>query len=743
MKERTASNQPADSRKPRRKTTVVLDRGKLKQWMARKNLTVDGLAERVMRASRSGADKQRRVRDILAGENPRPKTVNEFARVLGVASSELIDQDATLALHREIDEHNQRLTQTPKARTGPTHEASSTGTAAVSNIARAAAFRSFGRWQLVGIGCLFCVLMGGIVWKSAPSNEAEIAAQPLVDALNQAPPTQRAIATPSSTKRPSSGLPGSTLPGLGQPSSARPSLALYVPQGPSAQRFAEALSTALAPYWPSLARSNWLAEDTPLPSHHDYGLVIRTTVDRGYVAVWVSISEGPGGDRRIIWADVFPADFSPALAQNVAIYAAEVVHDRLTTATQFVTLRPRDIENYVHGILQFQQGRDELLVRRAQSIFQRLVDKHPTWVNARAALCTAHVEEHRLLRTPASLDAAEPHCQESLRLRPNSVEALRANAMLERRRKNPQGAESLFRQSLEIDDHNVATLVGLAKVLAMKYVTQDAPEALSEAISHADQSIVVAPDNWQSHFERARLAYLSQDLTEAISRSERALQLHRNEFTYSNLNVFLLCRGAPGDHRRAVDLLTEYRALKPNSTTITVNLGTAHYYNGDFKSAALEFKRALEKERAAGGISHHALGNYADALRHLGNTRDAVKSYEQALDLANSAVIRGENVLSHRGAASYYQSALLSLHPSTPEERTYQQRKAALAAQLSELEQHTLSPAEQIRIAKAWLLIGEEQHVRELSFLDDLGCPGYLAEMDLRPFSSAQNSVQN
>ena len=153
----------------------------------------------------------------------------------------------------------------------------------------------------------------------------------------------------------------------------------------------------------------------------------------------------------------------------------------------------------------------------------------------------------------------------------------------------------------------------------MKYVTQDSKEALEEAISLAEHSIVVAPDNWQSHFERARLAYLKQDLTEAIRLSERAIELQRNEFTYGNLNAYLLCRGAPGDLRRAINLLTEYRQLKPDSTTLSVNLGAAHYYSGNFKSAAAEFKWALEQERAAGGISHHALGNYADALRHLGS----------------------------------------------------------------------------------------------------------------------------
>ena len=723
VKQRSDPKKTADASKPRRKTTVVLDRVWLSEHMERKNLTVDALAELVMRASRSGADKQRRVRDILAGENPRPKTVNEFARVLGVASSELIDQEATLALHREIDEHNQRLHQTPKASPSSVNDSSSLTAAAASNPPQTDAPRRFARWQLVMVSALLCLSIASIVWNFAGSNQPESAAETA---------TFPHVAVPNEPQ-PSLGLSSAV-----SPSSVPPSLALYVPQGPSAQRFAEALSTALAAYWPSLEQLNWLAEDAPLPSHHDYGLAIRTSLDQGYMAIWVSISEGPGGDRRLIWADVLPADFSPALVKNIANFAAKVVHSRLTTAVEFTTLKPRDIENFIHGSQQFQQGRDELLVRRAQAIFQRLVDKHPSWVNARAALCRAHVEEHRLLRTPASLDAAEPHCKESLRLRPDSVEALRANAMLERRRQNPQAAERLFRKSLEIDDQNMTTLVGLSKVLAMKYVTQDSAQALTEAISFADQSIAVAPDNWQSHFERARLAYLKQDLTGAILISERAIELQRNEFTYANLNVFLVCRGAPGDLQRAIILLTEYRALKPESTTISVNLGTAHYYAGDFERAAAEFKWALEKEREAGGISHHILGNYADALRHLGNTDEAVLAYEQALDLANSATIRGENVLTHRSAASYYQSALVHLQTPALEEAALKQRKAALVTKLTQFERRNLSPPEQIRIAKAWLLLGEEQRVRELKFLDDLGCPGYLAEMDLRSFS-AQN----
>ena len=80
------------------------------------------------------------------------------------------------------------------------------------------------------------------------------------------------------------------------------------------------------------------------------------------------------------------------------------------------------------------------------------------------------------------------------------------------------------------------------------------------------------------------------------------------------------------------------------------------------------------------------------------------------------------------------------VHLQTPalEEAALKQRKAALVTKLTQFERRNLSPPEQIRIAKAWLLLGEEQRVRELKFLDDLGCPGYLAEMDLRSFS-AQN----
>ena len=230
VKERTASSKLTDSWKPRRKTTVVLDRIKLKAQMERKSLTVDALADLVMRASRSGADKQRRVRDILAGENPRPKTVNEFARVLGIATSELIDQDATFALHREIDEHNRRVNGAHKARATAASESISTEALVNTNIPEAGVNRPFRRWQLVAAGCLFCALLGSILWRLAANDWGELSPRLTGGAPNEQQQSLSVFSIPSSATRP------------------QPSLTLYVPQGPSAQRFAEAFSTALGVY---------------------------------------------------------------------------------------------------------------------------------------------------------------------------------------------------------------------------------------------------------------------------------------------------------------------------------------------------------------------------------------------------------------------------------------------------------------------------------------------------------------
>jgi len=713
--------------RPRRKTTVVPNLVRLGELMAERGLTVDQFADRVMSLSATGSDRQRRIRDIFEGENPKPKTINEFAEVLGVTSAELIDHAATEVLHKEIDEHNRRLRELKKRRAGsqipqpdgPLEQEVSEPSSTQEDLDQAAPptveepptptekspdregqstpSRPWLPFALAGL-VLLVVLIGLLQQPTTPEAAEDLADTPSLVTEQQPIP--------------------------------RPALAFYLPEGPQASRFAQAFAKNLEVYWPSIGSSEWLSSDQELPNHYDYGLDITTTLHSDYITVWITRSKGRQGDRTTIWSDVYPASASAALLTNVAKHSADKVNERLTSSRPFTVIDEREARSYIKGMKEFETGRSELMVRRVQSIFQRLADSHPSWPNARAAICAAHVEEHRLLRTSTSLAAAAPHCAEALRLHPDSTEALRAMALLERRRQNPKKAEQHLRKSLAIDDQNVPTLVGMSQLLAMRFTTEGAVYALEEAEQMADRAITADAQDWRSHFERARLYYLAEELDAAIRVSESALTAQENLFTTGNLTAYLTCRGSTGDFNRAATILEAYKNKQAVTIPVFTNLGIAYYYARDFDKAAREFKRALELESAAGGAGHHLLGNYADALRHLGRDKEAITTYQQALESANSGILRDENVLWHKTSAVYYQSALIALK-SKSQSRTLQQQLDDHAERITAVENIVLGPTGRIRVAKAWLLINQKARARENTNLETIGCPGFLADVDL------------
>lgn len=673
----------------RRKTKVVLNRNRLAALMADKGVMNEReLAQLVMRKTRSGADKERRIKDVLDGEHPGRGVVNEIARALGASPSELIDRQKTAELDSEVDAHNARIDALERHATR-THFAKQM-------------FRSLpARWLGAGFLCL-AAAVGLSFWfgqEATQPNEVE-AARGAATTVDQS----------------------ATI--------VRPSLAFFQAAGPRSQEVAAAMTRALASYWPVPSMLQWLPTEQELPAHFDKGLRIVTTADSGFLIVSVTVTEGNGGDQSSVWTDALPENASDRLIQHHGARGAEAINERLTEVASSRVRSRRDIQEYIRGLKEFSNGRTELMFRRAQTIFQKLVDLHPTWANARAGLCGAYLEEHRQLKVSSTLEIAEPHCHRALQLDPDSPVVLRANGLLKRRQKDPATAELYLRKSLETDSENAGALVNLGQLLAVRFVNQGSNNALIEAIELADRAIELDPENWKSEYFRARLAYIAGDIDTAVSRGEAALAAERNNQTYGNLSAFLLCRGSTGDFERARTLLTEYKALRPDTFNVLVNLGVAHFYLRDFEAAAKELGSALEIQASSGGIDHRPWGNYADALRNLGQLERAVESYEQALGMANAAIVRGENSTTHKFAAAYYQSALLSLNQAALA-ATHHREMDTLVKTLESLEDAPSSPGTRLQLAKAWALIGETDRARESIALADVSCPGYLKGLGL------------
>jgi TolB-like protein/Flp pilus assembly protein TadD len=346
------------------------------------------------------------------------------------------------------------------------------------------------------------------------------------------------------------------------------------------------------------------------------------------LAITAQLIDCPRGIHE--WSKTYrrPVADMPKIESDIAESVVEALRIVLAPAAREKLQQRSEVdagayEAYLQGISELRDSTDASSLDRAVERFHAATIADPTYVEAFAGLCEAHVLRYRKTRSVGDVGEAERACAQAVRLDRGLPAVHAALGMLYTFTGQHDLAVREYRRVIELDPDNAEAYLGLGTALKAQGTHADADGAFQAAIR-------LRPRYWRVYSAYAALLYEQGRLPEAIAQYRRATELApRNAQLLSNLGVVLFLSGdfAAGAEvfRRSVD-------IEPTSEGYS-NTGSNYYYAGRYDEAALMFEQAtvLTPE------DHQVWGNLGDAYRRTpGKEVLAVAAYARASELARA-----------------------------------------------------------------------------------------------------------
>ena len=171
---------------------------------------------------------------------------------------------------------------------------------------------------------------------------------------------------------------------------------------------------------------------------------------------------------------------------------------------------------------------------------------------------------------------------------------------------------------------------------------------MDEAVAEYRQAIAIRPAYWQNHNRLGRAFAKAGRFREAAAAYRRVTELQPDSTVgFNNLGVVASMQG---DLALGLESYTRSAEIAPSASTFS-NIGTIHYWNGNFDSARQAYEKAIALKSDAG--MHRNLG---DALQGLHDTAGARMEYLRALDL-----VKDQLKVNPKDAASLSLAALVEV----------------------------------------------------------------------------------
>lgn len=280
------------------------------------------------------------------------------------------------------------------------------------------------------------------------------------------------------------------------------------------------------------------------------------------------------------------------------------------------------------GYLQFLALRAELSespeARRREEILEaleQLTRTHPRFAEGFAALCSAYAMDFRTGADVAAFEEAEGRCNRAARLDPDNPWVATALGNLYRAGGQLDEAAESFEAALDQSPYLTSARVGLARVAA------DAGDR-ERAFGLLETALDQEPNNWGIHASAAHVYFEAGRYREAARAYEAAVNLSDGPATMLNdlgSAYFML-----GERDRAIASWRRSVEREPTASALT-NLGSAHYFAGDFTAAAEAYAQAA----ALAEDDYRMWINAGEAATHSPGL-DAARYFERAVELAEA-----------------------------------------------------------------------------------------------------------
>lgn len=270
-------------------------------------------------------------------------------------------------------------------------------------------------------------------------------------------------------------------------------------------------------------------------------------------------------------------------------------------------------------------------------------------------------------------------CESVLIHSPEAPDALQLLGALALERRDFSAAKQFFQRCIAVDRNNAEAFCNLAS--AQQHLGE-----MHEAITSYHRAIELRPGFPEAYCYLGSTYQELQRIDEAKAAFTQAIELFPSYI--EALNGLGLCHTKLGNNAEAEAIFAQALKLQPNATSAAINLANVFASQGRHDEARVLYEQLLaiqEQRGAAIANTPEALSNFGFILWQCGRTDDALRYYQQAINLDPSNVKAYE----HLGEAlkalnrfeeadSAFQSAL-SLSPDDPQLHWY--RAHALLAQ--------------------------------------------------------------
>ena len=266
--------------------------------------------------------------------------------------------------------------------------------------------------------------------------------------------------------------------------------------------------------------------------------------------------------------------------------------------------------------------------------------KDPRFALAYAGLGEAYWAQYRETKDPKWTDMARDANISALRIDPGQPEVRMALAVMYQGLGRADEATEELRQVLALQPRSDNAHLVLATIHAEK-------GEWDAAVEEANAAIALRPNYWRNHAELGDTLLRAGRLDEAIAAYRRLTELQPDSPRgYQRLGRALQGAG------RIEEALANYEkaaAIRPTSGWYS-NMGTLHYWRGDYARAAAAYQRAIEL--APNEADPYA--NLGDALQKLGQPERAADNYRRAiLEVRKALAVKANDSLNVASLALY------------------------------------------------------------------------------------------
>ena len=320
------------------------------------------------------------------------------------------------------------------------------------------------------------------------------------------------------------------------------------------------------------------------------------------------------------WSDVISIQDEIARSVTEALRIVLVPKETSPATTSAATLDVRAVDPYLAGLAMLRQSGDMSRLTEAAKRFGEAIEIEPSFARAYAGLCRVGVRIFDRSRDPSDLYRAEHACRRALDLDASLVETEKALGSLYLSSGRIADSEAIYQALVTRNPQDADGHIGLGQAHAAAGRFEAAERSFRKAVQ-------VEPAFWGAFNALGGYLFSRGRIDEAIDAYREVSELAPSSASaHNNLGAALQMKG---DLRGAAEAYRRSLAIEPARSAYS-NLGTVHYFLGEFDEAVANYERAT----ALAGQDQSLWGNLADAVWQIpGRREEAIGHYRQAIRL--------------------------------------------------------------------------------------------------------------